>query len=136
MYGRKLFLGKLQGLSPPVEIKEIHKIIKETHQETTKQLDLAAREMTKFADRKRRTHEIKKGSWVMLSTKQLALCGPSRKLTKPYIGPFRVTRMITPVTAQLEIPHELNIHPTIHVARLKEFQSTITARAIDKVKQS
>src|SRR6185312_16108062 len=56
-----------------------------------------------------------------LSTEHLALKDPqrSKKLMSKFIGPFRVTRVISPVAYELELPPSLKIHPVFHVSKLK-----------------
>ncbi|KAL0188522.1 hypothetical protein M9458_015621 [Cirrhinus mrigala] len=39
--------------------------------------------------------------------------------TPRYVGPFRITRQITPVSFRLELPPEYRISPTFHVSLLK-----------------
>ncbi|KAL0152565.1 hypothetical protein M9458_052288 [Cirrhinus mrigala] len=72
------------------------------------------------ADRKRRPNPTyEPGQWVWLSTRDLRLRLPCKKLSPRYVGPFRITRQITPVSFRLDLPSEYRISPTFHVSLLK-----------------
>ena len=75
--------------------------------------------MKKMADRRRRRFEFTENSFVYLSTRFLELRGP-RKLTPKWIGPFRITRRVSPVACELDIPSTWRMHNVFHVSLLKE----------------
>uniref|UniRef100_A0A9J8BT73 Chromo domain-containing protein n=1 Tax=Cyprinus carpio carpio TaxID=630221 RepID=A0A9J8BT73_CYPCA len=70
------------------------------------------------ANRHRRPAYIP-GQWVWLSTKDLRLRLPCKKLSPRYVGPFKILRQITPVSFRLELPTNYRISPTFHVSLLK-----------------
>ncbi|KAL0195339.1 hypothetical protein M9458_008911, partial [Cirrhinus mrigala] len=83
-------------------------------------LQRAVRRTQTQADRRRRvgpTYEP--GQWVWLSTRDLRLRLPCKKLSPRYVGPFRILRQITPVSFRLELPPEYRISPTFHMSLLK-----------------
>ncbi|KAL0149627.1 hypothetical protein M9458_055154 [Cirrhinus mrigala] len=83
-------------------------------------LQRAVRRTQIQADRRRRpSPTYEPGQWVWLSTRDLRLHLPSRKLSPRYVGPFRIIRQITPVSFKLELPAEYRISPTFHVSLLK-----------------
>ena len=43
------------------------------------------------------------------------------KLCRRWIGPYRVTRVISPVAYGLDLPPTWRIHPVFHVLNLKRF---------------
>jgi hypothetical protein len=45
--------------------------------------------------------------------------GLSHKFLGPYAGPFKVLEMNFPNTYKLELPKNLEVHPTFHVSFLK-----------------
>ncbi len=54
------------------------------------------------------------GQWVWLSTRDLRLRLPCRKLSPRYVGPFKMYRQITSVSFSLELPSNYRISPTFH----------------------
>ncbi|KAL0200303.1 hypothetical protein M9458_003490, partial [Cirrhinus mrigala] len=83
-------------------------------------LQQAIRRQKRFADLHRRPGPaFAPGSWVWLSTRDLRLRLPCRKLSPRYVGPFRVIKQITPVSYRLALPAHYRISPTFHVSLLK-----------------
>ncbi|CAM4606773.1 unnamed protein product [Leuciscus chuanchicus] len=61
-----------------------------------------------------------RGQKVWLSTANLPLQYPSRKLAPKFIGPFRVIKVLSPVSVRLRLPANLRrVHPVFHVSCLK-----------------
>ncbi len=63
--------------------------------------------------------EYAPGQWVWLSTKDFRLRLPCRKLSPRYVGPFKISRQISPVSFRVELPSNYCISPTFHVSLLK-----------------
>lgn len=61
------------------------------------------------------------GQRFCLSTRDLKLRLPSRKLSPRYVGPFKILRQINAVTYELELPVNYRISPSFHVSLLKPF---------------
>ncbi|KAI2648567.1 Transposon Tf2-8 polyprotein [Labeo rohita] len=81
----------------------------------------------RFADARRRTApRYQPGDSVWLSTRDLRLRLPCRKLSTRYIGPFKILRQINDVTFQLQLPPRYRIHPTFHVSLLKPYFPSVT----------
>ncbi|KAI2650489.1 Retrotransposon-derived protein PEG10 [Labeo rohita] len=72
------------------------------------------------------------GQWVWLSTRDLRLRLPCRKLSPRYVGPFQIFRQITPVSFRLRLPSEYRISPTFHVFLLKPADSPEGLEILDE----
>ncbi|KAI2646334.1 Transposon Tf2-9 polyprotein [Labeo rohita] len=82
-------------------------------------LQRAIRTQELQANRRRRPHpSYQPGQRVWLSTQDIKLRLPSRKLSPRYVGPFKILRRINEVTYQLELPANYRISPSFHVKEL------------------
>ncbi len=83
-------------------------------------LQRAVRTQEFQANRRHRPHPpYQPGQRVWLSTRDLKLRLPSRKLSPRYVGPFKIIKQINEVTYQLELPTNYRISPSFHVSLLK-----------------
>ncbi len=86
------------------------------------QLQRAVRRHKVHADARRTsTPKYQHGDEVWLSTRDICLKLPSRKLSPRYIGPFPIAVQINEVKYKLKLPTQYRLSPTVHVSLLKPF---------------
>ena len=66
------------------------------------------------------------GDLVWLEGRNLHLDRPSIKLSPKRHGPFKVTRVLSPITYQLELPPQWKIHNVFHIDLLTPYHETDT----------
>lgn len=72
------------------------------------------------ADRHRHpSPEYTQGQWVWLSTRDLCLRLPRKKISPRYVGPFQIIKQFTPVSFRLALPSNYRISPTFQASLLK-----------------
>ena len=81
--------------------------------------------MQRMANRARRDLEFSVDDLAWLSTKNLPLRAGTRKLAALFAGPFRVTKIVSPVAFKLALPTEWRIHDIFHVSQLKTVHGEI-----------
>uniref|UniRef100_A0A8C2FDM1 Uncharacterized protein n=1 Tax=Cyprinus carpio TaxID=7962 RepID=A0A8C2FDM1_CYPCA len=92
----------------------------ETWNQAHVHLQRAIRHQKEHADHRRRPGPVyQPGQYVWLSTRDLRLRLPCKKLSPRYVGPFKITHQITPVSFRLALPDTYRISPTFHVSLLK-----------------
>ncbi|KAL0167357.1 hypothetical protein M9458_039201, partial [Cirrhinus mrigala] len=90
-------------------------------------LQRAVRRQTTTADQRRSSApEYQVGQKVWLSTRDIRLRLPCKKLSPRFVGPFTVVEQINPVTYKLQLPAQYRIHPTFHVSLLKPFHEPLS----------
>jgi len=81
--------------------------------------------MRKYANRKRSdVDEYKVGDLVMLSTKDLKYQMVGRrteKLTERFVGPYKIKKIVSSNTVELELPSTVKIHLVVNVSRIRRY---------------
>ncbi|KAL0150345.1 hypothetical protein M9458_054347 [Cirrhinus mrigala] len=84
-------------------------------------LQRAVRRTKAVADQRRITGPtFTPGQKVWLSTRDIRLRLPSKKLSPRFVGPFTILEQVNPVTFKLQLPPHYKIHPTFHVSHVSE----------------
>ena len=65
------------------------------------------------------TYEI--GQQVWLTTENLHLIHASQKLSKRWLGPYKIIGMADLNAVKLQLPRSLQIHPVVNVSRVKPY---------------
>ena len=76
----------------------------------------AQERQAQYANKHRRDETFQEGEMVLLSTANITTDvdaqRPSRKLNPRFIGPYRITKMVSPTACKLELPPKMKIHPS------------------------
>ena len=117
------FEGKKKGKYAGAE-KFIEKM-KEIQEEAKAALEKVQEEMRKYTDRKRSdVEEYKAGDLVMLSTKDLKyqIVGRrTKKLTERFVEPYKIKKVVSSNTVELELPTTIKIHLVVNVSRIRRY---------------
>ena len=99
--------------------------IKEIQEEAKAVLEKVQEEMKRYTDRKRaEVDKYRVGDLVMLSTKDLKYQIVSRrmeKLTKRFVGPYKIKKVILLNAVELELSSIVKIHPVVNVSRVQKY---------------
>ncbi|KAK3554752.1 hypothetical protein QTP70_033447, partial [Hemibagrus guttatus] len=106
-------------------VEEWYRLSQEVWERAHMRLQRAVRRQRIQADRRRRPHpSYRVGQKVWLSTRNLHLKLPCRKLNPKFVGPFEIVRQVNPVVYRLRLPASYRICPTFHVSLLKPAHSS------------
>jgi hypothetical protein len=73
-----------------------------------------------YANRNRIHKQLNVGDKVMLDTMNLYIRNqPTYKFKQRYVGPYRIVKVISPTSYELQLPGTINIHPVFHISKLK-----------------
>jgi transposase InsO family protein len=94
--------------------------LKEVHQKSLESIAKAQSRAISYVNKKRKTAPLlKEGDKVYLLTKNLRTRRPTKKLDKVKVGPFFISKQISPVNFRLELPKDAKIHPVFHISLLE-----------------
>ncbi len=81
---------------------------------------------TQRANKGRTDITFKLGEKVLLSTKNLRVQADeiANKFLPKYIGPFTITKVISDVAYQLDLPETMKCHPVFHIDRLQPYNDS------------
>ena len=70
------------------------------------------------------------GDKVWLSTKDLKLNRPTRKLSEQQLGPFEIIKVVSPNAMKLKLPASYKIHDVINVSQLRLYKEPTAGQRI------
>ena len=101
------------------------KKMKEIQEEAKVTLGKAQKEMKRYADKKRaEVDDYKVGDLVILSTKDLKYQMVGRrtdKLTERFVGPYKIKKIVSSNTVELQLPNTVKIHLVVNVSRIRKY---------------
>ena len=104
-------------LTAKERVKHVHDIREALEQ----RYQYIAKTQAKYYDAKHKPQTYNVGDLVMLSTKNLCLKRPSRKMSHKFIGPFRVKNLVGTQAYRLTLPSTYQIHDVFHVSYLEPY---------------
>ena len=75
----------------------------------------------RWAQSKNSPRTYQDGDLVWLEGRNLHLDQPAAKLSPKHHGPFKVTRVLSPITYQLELPPQWKVHDVFHIDLLTPY---------------
>ncbi|KAK3545185.1 hypothetical protein QTP70_001765 [Hemibagrus guttatus] len=105
-------------------VEEWSRLSQEVWERAQVRLQRAVRRQRIQANWRRQPHlPYRVGQRVWLSTQNLKLKLPCRKLSPKFVGPFEIIRQVNPMCYRLRLPASYRICPTFHVSLLKPAHS-------------
>ena len=121
------------GFHPKTDVLQFQNISDDTPDRTTSLIEqftklkdniaMAQTTQKKYADQRRVPMEFAVGDSVYLSTADLNLQRPSKKLSQKRIGPYKILAKVGKVAYKLDIPRRLRIFDTFHVSKLEQYHA-------------
>jgi len=103
--------------------------MKKIQKEAKAALEKAQEEIKKFANRRQREEkEYRVGDLVLLSMKDLKWQMKGRrseKLTKCFVGLYKVKGIVSSNVIELELPKSIKIHPVVNISRVQLYKPQI-----------
>ena len=96
--------------------------MREVHDELVERWRDASESQIKYQRANQKPKEFQVGDKVLLSTKNLRLKVPKKKMAAKFIGPFRITDAVGKQAYRLALPTSYQIHNVFHVSLLEPWE--------------
>ena len=100
-------------------IQRIHELRKDLQ----KRLERASESQAKYYNQKHQPMTFKKDQLVLISTKNLRLQGPSKKMAPRMMGPFRIHEPVGAQAYRVHLPTDSRIHNVFHVSAIEPYHA-------------
>lgn len=110
--------GEPQGRRMPAA-EDAAKRLRNEHEELKQRWEESSKQQRKYYNAKHKARSFRVGDRVLLSTKNLKLKVPRKKLAPRFIGPFRILDAIGSQAYRLSLPTRMRIHNVFHVSLLE-----------------
>jgi len=133
--GRNSRMGfEMRKKGKVLRVEEFAAKMKEIQEEAQAVLRKAEEEMKKQADQYREeVEECKVGDMVLLSTRDLKWQMIGRrtdKLTKRFVGPYRVKGIVSSNAIELDLPSSVRIHPVVNISRIRRYRDQVKGQKV------
>lgn len=95
--------------------------LQSTREELERRWQQASLSQAKYYNKKHKPLHFNKGDLVLMSTKNLKLKLPSKKIAPRFIGPFRVLEPIGTQAYRLQFPSTFRIYDVVHISLLEKY---------------
>jgi len=128
--GRDPRIGfKMRKKGKSEEARELTERMKKIQEEAQAVLKKVQEEIKKQADRRKgEVEEYWEGDLVLLSTKDLKWQMKGRqieKLIERFVRPYKVERVISTNTVELELPRIVKIYPIVNMSRVRRYREQV-----------
>jgi hypothetical protein len=116
---------KSQPVQNPTSTNYVH-WLKAVHEECTQSLERTRQRMGKYYDQKRSepAEALKEGDRVMLDGRFIKTKRPTKKFDHKYLGPFTISKVLSPTAYRLELPTRWRIHNVFHISLLEPYRTS------------
>ena len=92
--------------------------------------------MKRYADKSRKkTEKWKRGDKMLLSTKDLVFKErPVKKLTKRYIGPYTIEKVVLSNAVKLQLPNSMRIYLVVNVNQIVRYKEQVKGQKKEEEK--
>jgi len=103
--------------------------MKEVQKKTQAVLWKSQKKVKRYADKRRsEVEEYQIGDWVLLSMKDLKFQMVGRrteKLTKRFVEPYKVKKIVCANAIELELSSTVKIHPVVNISRICRYRNQV-----------
>jgi hypothetical protein len=95
-------------------------LIKDLHKELSQDIEFIINKSSMYYNRKRlKGPTLQEGDLVYLLWKNIKTKRLSTKLDHTKLSPYKIQKVLGPLTYELELPQSIRIHPVFHISLLE-----------------